>query len=118
MSSRLSKSSGVWVLAVALVLCLSACPGNKSVNIVSFADPGLEGAVRAALGHPQGLLTEFDLLALKDLDASNLGIRSLEGLEHALHLKHLDLSGNDVADLSPLDGLYQLSSLVVDDQAQ
>jgi internalin A len=66
-----------------------------------FADPRLELAVRAAM--PQDVLAQ-PLSSLTRLDAANLGIRRLRGIEQLSELRWLDLSRN------PLLGVAELGS--------
>ena len=69
---------------------------------VQFADADLEQAVRDALGMPTGDLMPSVLATLTDLDASSRNIASLEGLEYCTNLAFLNLSSNQIADISPL----------------
>ena len=46
-----------------------------------------------------------------EIDASGLGIESLDGLEHFTRLERLNLSDNRLTELSPLYGLTKLRSL-------
>jgi Leucine-rich repeat (LRR) protein len=66
-----------------------------------FADPRLELAVRAAM--PQDVLAQ-PLSSLTRLDAAQLGIRRLRGIEQLSELRWLDLSGN------PLVGVTELGA--------
>ena len=79
--------------------------------VVSFADANLEGAVRQALDKPEGELTSADLASLTRLDADDLNIESLAGLEHATALSYLALIGNPISDVSPLASLTKLEEL-------
>jgi Leucine-rich repeat (LRR) protein len=74
----------------------------------------LEAAVRAELGLPLGFLNRIDLLRLQSLDASDLRIRDLSGLEFCTNLTFLDLSGNPISDITPLASLTNLLSLKLD----
>src|SRR5262245_57536729 len=56
---------------------------------VSIPDPGLDSAVRTALGKPTGPLTQQDLLNLTFLNAQNRSISNLAGLEAARNLSVL-----------------------------
>jgi len=85
-------------------------PGNGGVTeYVSFADTSLEAAVREALKRPTGRLSEEDLLSLVTLTATEAGIVDLAGLGQLKNLESLDLSGNQIADASPLRQLTRLS---------
>lgn len=82
---------------------------------VAFTDAALEAVIRTILQRPAGDLLPADLLAVDDIDASQQGIRSLEGIQYCVSLHRLNLHDNAVADLSPLAGLVQLSDLDASD---
>ncbi|NQV34466.1 MAG: leucine-rich repeat domain-containing protein, partial [Phycisphaeraceae bacterium] len=64
---------------------------------INFPDPGLEAAVREALGIPAPApITDADMLQLINLDASDRGITDLTGLEYATNLEELDLHKNEL----------------------
>jgi len=84
--------------------------------VVFFGDPNLAAAVETELAkvgiYPP--ITETDMLALTSLDAGGRGLaepNALVGLEYALNLKSLNLSGNYIFDLTPLAGLNKLRRL-------
>jgi LmbE family N-acetylglucosaminyl deacetylase len=74
-------------------------------------DVNLAAAIKAQLGIGDRALTEEDLASLNQLNASGLGITSLEGLQYAVKLQFLALDNNQIADLTPLQGLSQLTEL-------
>ena len=84
---------------------------NLAGNVL-IPDPALRRAVEQELGkradEPIGAV---DLAGLTSLVARRAGIVNLSGLEFAVRLKHLDLYGNAVSDLSPLDSLTGLEML-------
>ena len=95
----------------------SLLPPAKTVSI---PDRHLAEAVRREVGS----LTTHALLNLRRLEARNRGIKDLTGLEHARHLRYLDLTGeyisgegivnsNAVSDVTPLAGLTQLATLLL-----
>ena len=55
------------------------------------------------------------LAELTALNAQELGISNLSGLEHATNLERLDLSGNRITDVSLLAGLTHLRVLNLQD---
>ena len=89
-------------------------------KVVSIPDLNLAAAVRESLKMSSSEpLTTHSILNLVKLEARNRGIKSLTGLEHAVNLKELNLSGeyisgggyvnsNAISDWSPLAALPQL----------
>src|ERR1043165_8523727 len=75
---------------------------------VSVPDPNLIAAIRDALQKPTEPLTDQDLLSLTNLNASSRNIRSVEGLNAASNLALLNLSSNDLGNISIDSGLEQL----------
>ncbi len=73
-----------------------------------FADPRLELAVRAAM--PQDVLAQ-PMTSLTRLDAANLGIRRLRGIEQLSELRWLDLSRNPLVDVAELGANTKLIRL-------
>ena len=89
-----------------------------SAKVVSIPDPNLAAAVRKSLNMSSGEpVTTHSILNLVGLEAHNRGIKSLTGLEHAVNLKAVDLSGehivnsNAISDFSPLEKLTNLAAL-------
>lgn len=79
---------------------------------VVFNDANLDNAVKTALNPGDGIVNQGDCLDLTVLDASNLSITDLTGLEYCTNLEELDLSGNTgLTDLSSLSGLTTLMDL-------
>jgi Leucine-rich repeat (LRR) protein len=89
------------------------CPGSQ---VVTFADPNLELAVRLELREFFGFITRADMARLVSLDGRNFGIRDLRGLEEARNLEFLDVSNdqllaNAITNMSPLANLVNLRFL-------
>ncbi len=91
-------------------------PQAVPVAPVWIPDPNLRVAARLALGLVEGedfsrtqlsLLTTFDAVAPQIVD--------LTGLEHAINLTRLNLSGNAIADLTALATLTNLTTLNLSD---
>lgn len=89
------------VTGAAAVVVDAVAPGE-------FADGQLESAVRQALGRPTGALSAEDLAELTVLNARQMGIQELTGLEHAVNLEEVDLAQNEIQVLGPLGRLSQL----------
>ncbi len=89
----------------------SAAPGPP----LPIPDPALRAALAAALGKPpHSPVGANELAALESLEARAAGIADLSGLEHAVRLTALDLSGNPLADLRALASLPRLADLRLD----
>lgn len=109
MRARLLRSGVMLGVLAGMCLPLTSCP--ESTEIVLFRELKLENAVKAKLGAPFGFLSKGDLLRLYELDARDLGIEDLSGLEHCRNLSFLDASGNNITDLTPIKDLVNLRDL-------
>ena len=81
--------------------------------VVAIPDANLRAVIEAALSKPGGApITQAEMTTLDILKASNADISDLTGLEFAINLIALGLASNNrIADLSPLSGLNNLTSL-------
>ena len=75
-----------------------------SAAVVNFPDPGLEAAIRDAIGNPTGDIHDTDLLGLTLLIAADRSIVNLEGIQHCVDLTTLVLEDNVIVDISALSG--------------
>lgn len=94
-------------LVLALVIALGFSGSAQSVEI---PDPELQKAIRSALGKPKGNITGADMESLTELNASRWSrfrsnsiqdiqpIQNLEGLDAAVNLISLNLSGIPIPD--------------------
>ena len=73
-----------------------------------FQDPGLEEAVRMALGKSVGDINQTELESLTLLNASHMEISDITGIEILNNLITLRLSHNAINDISPISELLQL----------
>ena len=80
---------------------------------VHIPDPILRAAVAETL-NVQEEITRLDMQRLVHLNLHWKDITDLTGLEAAVNLEHLMLSGNPVSDVSPLRGLTRLRALALD----
>ena len=79
---------------------------------VDIPDPNLRAAIEAELGKAAGdTITAVEMAELNRLVARDRDIQNLTGLQLAIHLNHLSLSGNQISDLSPITGLTELKKL-------
>ena len=99
----------------AVLLLLMLLLSNKLDREVKFVDPGLEEVVRGLIEKPEGPIFNYQLLTIAELDLSEQQITHLEGIEALRNLKVLNLSGNEVLDVTPLTQLTQLSDLDLSD---
>ena len=90
----------------------SGPPNTASYEIKVFPAQALEIAVKRALQleSTEVLRNEY-LQEIKKLDARNLGITSISGLEDLTSLKYLYLSENEIKDIGPISSLTNLRYL-------
>lgn len=92
-----------------------AAPTDPVNWVTAFPDPALRTAVQDNLFNNYGILPGDalmqDLEQLTILNAANLGITNLEGLQHLTALNFLTITDNGVTSLQPLATLPQLSSV-------
>ena len=75
---------------------------------VVFPDKNLEAALRALVFEKRDKpdeLTDDDLRKISTLEAKGRKIQNLAGLEKCTNLLLLDLSNNEISDLTPIKGL-------------
>ena len=74
-------------------------------------DKALQAAVAKTLGLNVSEITKDKMSGLTTLTANSAGIGSLEGIQYASNLEHLDLPNNEISDVTPLKDLSKLSIL-------
>ena len=110
---------------------------SGGTGLVAIPDANLRAVIETELGKTSGAsITPAEMATLTSLDAQDMGIRDLTGLEFATNLKDLDLgaewvafrevreklegyvdwrqsgaNSNAISNLLPLSGLYRLTSL-------
>ena len=100
-----------------LLICLSI-PLTATAQTVNITDPNLRAAIEAELGKASGdTITADDMATLTQLEAENVDIRVLTGLERATNLTELYLYNNSISDISPLAGLTNLTWLYLDNNS-
>jgi hypothetical protein len=84
-------------------------------EVVTFPDPNLETAIRAAIAKPTGPICKSDLkgLTVLSVKAQDPVINDLSGLEHCTSLEYLSLQDMNVSDISPLASLTSLWNLYI-----
>ena len=79
-------------------------------QVVHIPDANLQQAIQEELGVTPPF-TQAEILRLTRLHAIEKGIVNVQGLEFAVNLTELDLAGNPVKEISPLQGLMNLTRL-------
>jgi Leucine-rich repeat (LRR) protein len=90
-------------------------PIPGSAVVVNFLAPGLEAAIREAIGKPTEDIYDTDLSGLTILDASEQDIVNLNGIQYCVDLTWLALTDNQIVDISPLSSLTNLTELYLYD---
>lgn len=83
--------------------------------VITFPDSNLEDAIRQTLGKTTGDICQSDLLTLTRLDAKNLSISDLAGLQYCKNATTLYLENNKISDISPLAFLTNLDTIWLND---
>ncbi|MCW7999956.1 hypothetical protein CFK35_19020, partial [Clostridium sp. cpc1] len=85
--------------------------GNETVM---FADKALEKEIRELIKNYSEPIYKRQLSSITKLELSGKGIKDLQGLESMKDtLTYLDLSNNEISDISSLKGLINLNKLVL-----
>ncbi len=91
--------------------CLIDLPGQNPNQTVNIPDNNLQSVIRDILEKPSGDIMQDDMKMILSLNAPNMNITSLEGLQHCTNLTCLMLNNNNISDLSPLQNLTKLNIL-------
>lgn len=84
---------------------------NKSTNIIP--DEKFKAIINSELGRPEDMdITKKDIKKLKSLDASYSDISDTTGIQYAVNLTYLDLSGNNLISIK-LPNSTSLKSLYI-----
>lgn len=116
-----SGSNGSWsarvydtALAIRAFATADGIDNGANQTAVFMPDRNLRMAVNAALDrNAMDSLDRGELARLTTLTAVGKGISDLSGLEWAVNLKSADLRNNNIASTAPIDGLTQLTSLLL-----
>lgn len=80
-------------------------------ELVYLADERLKEAIREAVDKKEGEFYSRELQNIHELDARNRKVEDLEGIQHLVNLKVLNLNWNRIRDITPLKGLTSLKTL-------
>ena len=82
--------------------------------VVSVPDTALAGAIRSELSlEAEEPITQKAMQTLTHLNASDMEISNLTGIEHATNLQTLELENNQISDITPLIVLVNLQFLLL-----
>lgn len=101
--------SSLLLILLSIFLLVGTFQSDNST--VEFEDPGLEQAVRDTIGKEEGAIELSDVELLQVLDATDYGIKSLEGIEALENLRELNLEDNFVESVAPLGDSTKLEKL-------
>ena len=97
-----------------IVAALTACAPEEGPQGADLRDPLLQACVNQHLGYTDDSRVSMDAAAtLKNLDCIDLGITSIDGLQHYTGLETLSLWENEISDISALSTLSNLKWLEV-----
>lgn len=102
-------------IAFGILFILIRVPGCQQSVAGIFPDPGLQAAIRKAIGKSTGEIRDTDLVGLTRLVAAYRDISNLEGIQHCTDLRYLALDDNEIIDISALSNLNDLTSLSMSD---
>ena len=91
-----------------------ASPYGGNVNNVLIPDANLRAVIADSLGKKRDApITRVEMATLDELEAQEANIEDLTGLQFAVNLESLWLTGNGFSDISPLCDLTNLKNLVL-----
>jgi hypothetical protein len=102
-------------LALRAFAAADGIDNDSNQTAVAIPSAGLRTAINASLGrNALDSIDRAELARLTDLNAANMGISDLTGLEWAINLRSADLRNNKINSTTPLDNLAQLTNLQLD----
>jgi peptidoglycan/xylan/chitin deacetylase (PgdA/CDA1 family) len=106
---RTSQETIQYIIEEAKLIDLEFYTTAEVSGIATFIDRNLEYYVRNLLNKQQEQwIFIHELVNIKELDLSNLGITNLDGIQYFLNLKKLNLQNNFITDLRLLQKLPNL----------
>lgn len=111
------------ILISVIVLGIIPTQAYSTVNTsnIEIKDENLEKALREEIQkiNPESsseIISQDDMELLVDIDLSNRGIKSLDGIEYAVNIKSINLSDNNIEDISALGSLKSLEKYNISNQ--
>jgi Leucine-rich repeat (LRR) protein len=117
---KLKRLMFVLMAILAIILMWTGCSPPAETTVITtpgkdfiflFPDSQLATIIYEKLENPEGLVNVDDLKLITEINASNMGIKNLKGLEYLTNLTSLDLSNNSITDITPLSNLIKLTNL-------
>jgi hypothetical protein len=104
-----SEDSYATAIAARAMAVAMGTNAQKLSTIVDVPDQNLQAAINYALGrNAMDAITQGDMLNLVSLNAANMGISNIEGLEYAKNLAYVNLDYNNISSFSQLSGISGL----------
>lgn len=112
LADKISTQDEIDLMVDELKLAISNLEEKIDLNeIITIKDKSLKDSIKKELNLLSDNITIGDMYKLTKLSVSNAWISSLEGLQYAKNLESLDISYNEIKDLSPLKNLKKLTNL-------
>ena len=112
----LNTTKYIFLLGIFLVFTTACSPTTETETQKEFfEDKAFESVVLQELDSKEVNVKKDDFAAIESLKASETGITDLDGIELLTSLNYLDVTGNDIDDLSPLLSLENLSEVHLGD---
>ncbi|MGV3218099.1 NPCBM/NEW2 domain-containing protein [Clostridium baratii] len=112
LEDKISNQDEINSMIKELNKAISNLENNVDLNeVITIKDKYLKDVIKKELNLSSDNITIGDMYKLTKLSCSNKWISSLEGLEYAKNLESLDISYNEIKDLSPLKNLKKLTNL-------
>ena len=112
--SRVKLLVCLFFTVITLALFLPVGAVSAADPVVNFPDTNLQAAIRDKINKPTGDIHQSDLENINGLLANYKNIGNLTGLEYCINLQVLDLSSNQIQDISLLAYLKNLDLLNLD----
>ena len=112
LADKISTQDEIRSMVDELNLAISNLEERVDLNeVITIKDKSLKDSIKRELKLSSDNITIGDMYKLTKLSVSNEWISSLEGLQYAKNLEELDISYNEIKDLSPLKNLKKLTNL-------
>ncbi|MDB2087739.1 NPCBM/NEW2 domain-containing protein [Clostridium paraputrificum] len=112
LADKISIQDEIKLMVDELKISISNLEERVDLNeIITIKDKSLKDSIKRELKLSSDNITIGDMYKLTRLSVVGSWISSLEGLQYAKNLEELDISYNEIKDLSPLKNLKKLTNL-------